>query len=260
MKSDFVSSVTHELRAPIASIGLLSEGLLQGRIRSETKRNQYFGLIHRECRRLSSLIENVRGYSQMDRSIRHYHFEPTNASELVKHILQVRQPTADDKNIRLVNVPTALPENPLTAEQQTIRMDGKAVEQALINLLDNAIKFSPPDKSIEIEWKVINQETGSKASANQTPDIVEPAVKISVIDQGPGVSLEDREKVFEKFYRRGNELRRETTGIGIGLSIVQHVAQAHGGSICIENDPEQRTRFTLVIPSVNQAKVKDSLS
>jgi two-component system phosphate regulon sensor histidine kinase PhoR len=130
----------------------------------------------------------------------------------------------------------------------------------LINLLDNAIKFSPPDKSIEIEWKVINQETGSKASANQTPDIVEPAVKISVIDQGPGVPLEDREKVFEKFYRRGNELRRETTGIGIGLSIVQHVAQALGGSIFIENDPEQRTRFTLVIPSVNQAKVKDSLS
>jgi len=112
-------------------------------------------------------------------------------------------------------------------------VDGRAIQQALVNLMDNAIKHSAKGQTVMVQIG-----SGSQASFS-----------LSVCDHGPGIPQAEQERIFERFYRLGSELRRETQGIGIGLSIVKHIVAAHGGRVTVESTPGQGSRFTIILPA-----------
>jgi signal transduction histidine kinase len=226
MKSNFVSSVSHELRAPIASMRLLAESLQRGKVSGETKQREYFGFLVQESRRLSSLIENILDFSRIEQGRKKYQFEPTDLDFLVEQTVKLMQPCAVERGVELKL------DKAEASSQAVVHCDGLAVQQALINLIDNAIKHSPKGAVV-----VIGLERGPEN------------FRLWVEDQGAGIPPEEHEKIFERFYRRGSELRRETQGIGIGLSIVKHSVEAHGGRVIVRSAVGQGSRFTIELPN-----------
>lgn len=254
-KSNFVSSVSHELRAPIASVRLMAESLERGKISEPAKQNEYFRFIGQECRRLSSLIENVLDFSRIEQGRKQYEFEPTDIGALVEQTVKLMAPYATEKGVRL-NAECGV-------RRAELNVDGRAIQQALVNLIDNAIKHSPKDATVTVSLATANADSESQ---NPNPKIrIEdegrerggaelrvtrhpPLVILSVTDQGPGIPASEHEKIFERFYRLGSELRRETPGVGIGLSIVKHVVEAHGGRVRVASEVGQGSRFTIELP------------
>lgn len=230
MTSNFVSSVSHELRAPLASVRLMAESLDQGRVTDDEKRKGYFRLIVQECRRLSALVENVLDFSRIRQGRKQYESEPVDLPTLVRQTVGMMEPVAAEHQVRLT-----IAEPSSGAENLQPSWDGQAVQQALVNLIDNAIKHSPAGATVMVEYKAIVVPAGS-------------SIHISVGDQGPGIPADEQQSIFEPFFRRGSELRRETRGIGIGLSIVKHVAEAHGGRVIVESTVGQGSRFVLELP------------
>jgi len=237
MKSNFVSSVSHELRAPIASVRLMAEGLERGKISDPAKQHEYYRFITQECRRLSSMIENVLDFARIEQGRKEYEFEPTHVAALVEQTVKVMQPYAAERGVQLV----CRAERPATTGESdpsqngvfTAQIDGPAIQQALVNLMDNAIKHSP---------------AGSEVVIALSPNAERAALELSVSDNGPGIPAAEHEKIFERFYRLGSELRRETPGVGIGLSIVKHIVEAHGGKVRVESEVGQGSRFTIELP------------
>jgi signal transduction histidine kinase len=262
MKSNFVSSVSHELRAPIASIRLMAENLERGKIADAPKQNEYFRFIGQECRRLSSLIENVLDFSRIEQNRKQYDFEPTDLNALVQQTVKLMEPYAAEKNVRLIietsNVCRSRgneaqiekteneSETPHVSDLEDktpnseLNADGRALQQALINLIDNAVKHSPKDSVVRV---------GLEFKSN--------AFQLWVADEGKGIPADEHAKIFERFYRRGSELRRETPGVGIGLSIVKHIVEAHGGKILVESELGKGSRFTIELPIIEQMKTKE---
>jgi signal transduction histidine kinase len=242
LKSNFVSSVSHELRAPIASVRLMAENLEGGKIPEPQKQKEYFGFIVQECRRLTSLIENVLDFSRIEQGRKQYEFEPTDILALVNQTVVLMQPNAAEKQVQLL---LKLDASQLsTLNSQPIEMDGRAIQQALVNLIDNAIKHSPKGETVTVEIK----SSAGVSPAAEEKTAAGTAVLLSVSDHGPGIPPEEHAKIFERFYRRGSELRRETQGVGIGLSIVKHIVEAHGGRVLVESAVGQGSRFTIELP------------
>jgi signal transduction histidine kinase len=226
MKSNLVSSVSHELRAPLAAVRLMAESLESGRVDGAEKQTDYYRLIVRECRRLSSLVENILDFSRIDQGRKEYHREPLDALALLRHTVMLMEPGAAERGVRV-----RLSEPPPEFESLQPSWDSEAVEQSMVNLLDNAIKHSPADAEVRVEVELLPM-----------------VVRIWVADAGPGIPAEEQQKIFDLFYRYGSELRRETEGVGIGLSIVKHAAEAHGGRVVVESKPGQGSRFGLELP------------
>ena len=221
MKSDFVASVSHELRAPVASIRLMADALNAGKIETHTV-GEFHRLIYREGARLSTLIENVHDFARIEQGRKQWHFEECDLGALVTETLALMEPLAAEKNITLVS-------SPFPAVEATV--DPGAIQQALVNLLDNAIKFSPVGSQVEITLREVSSNW-----------------EIQITDQGPGIPPAEQTRIFEKFHRLGSELRRETQGTGIGLSLVKAVAEAHGGRVALSSVPGQGSSFTLLGP------------
>jgi signal transduction histidine kinase len=235
MKSNFVSSVSHELRAPIASVRLMAESLERGKIAEAPKQREYFRFIGQECRRLSSLIENVLDFSRIEQGRKQYDFEPTDLRALLQQTVKLMEAYGVERQVSIV---LKLPDRQSSTLDYQLTLDGRAIQQAVINLLDNAIKHSPNGETVTVELNV-----------SQKPNC--QTVNISVQDKGPGIPPEEHEKIFERFYRLGSELRRETQGVGIGLSIVKHIVEGHGGRIIVESIPGEGSRFTIELPFTN---------
>ena len=224
LKSDFVSSVSHELRAPVAAMRLMAENLESGMVPTEKRQREYHHHIAEECRRLSALIDNVLDFARIEQDRKTYAFEETDVAALVRDALALMDPRAVQRRQELASELRPVEPPPVC--------DGLAVRQAVINLLDNAIKFSPEGTRIRVRLGM--HDTGGW--------------QIAVHDEGPGIPAAEHARVFERFYRLGCELRRETQGAGIGLSIVKHVAEAHGGRVKLESQPGAGAAFTLVLP------------
>jgi signal transduction histidine kinase len=233
MTTNFISSVSHELRAPLASVRLMAESLDQDRITDHDRRKSYFRLIVQECRRLSSLVENVLDFSRIHQGRKRYEFEPIALATLIRQTVRLMEPGAEERQVTL-----ALSEPESGSEELQPTWDGQAVQQALVNLIDNAIKHAPPGQTVKIAY----------AAVPQKGDGVPGSIHLTVEDPGPGIPAEEQERIFEPFYRRGTELRRETKGIGIGLSIVKHVAEAHGGRAYVRSAVGRGSLFTLELP------------
>lgn len=245
-KSNFVSSVSHELRAPLGSIRLLAEGLERGTVRAEDQRQEYFRLIGRETRRLGALVENVLDYSRIEQGRKRYEMESTDVAALVRDTVRLAERRAGLREVFFALSGIADEPTPTEARLWELRVDGRALQQALSNLVDNAMKHAPAGSTIHVG---LTWETGTRDAG--------PGVgrwcRISVRDEGPGIPEEDRHRIFEPFYRRGSELRRETEGIGIGLSIVRHVVEAHDGRVDVVSEMGRGATFTLVLPAGDSA-------
>jgi len=202
-KSQFVASVTHELRAPVGSMRLMADALEGGKLTAE-KEGEFHRLMARESGRLSVLIENVMDLARVEDGQRVVHKEQFLFSELSAEVCEMMALPALEKKLRFKQ------EGP----ELVVEADALMIRQVLVNLIDNAIKFSPSESEIIISWG--------------------EAWWFAVADQGEGIPEEDREKVFERFYRRENELRRKTQGVGIGLSLVKELVGLHGGEVKVE--------------------------
>lgn len=224
-KSNFVSAVSHELRSPLASVRLLAEGLAQGQVTDETQRRQYGGFLVEETRRLGALVENILNFARIEGGRAQYEFAPTDARRLVRETVDRLQPLAQERSLQLqtTDLTGTSPLEPI--------WDGLAVQLALTNLIDNALKHAPPSSAVTV-----------------TLETWDSRVLLSVADTGPGIPPEDHERIFERFYRRGSELRRETRGVGLGLALVKHLAEAHGGQVLVRSQVGQGATFTLELP------------
>lgn len=251
MKSNFVSSVSHELRAPIASVRLMAESLERGKVSELSRQQEYFRFIVQECRRLSALIENVLDFSRIEQGRKEYELEPTDILALLRQTVKLMEPYAAERQVSLT---LAGSDCQVPAVQEQIAVDGKAIQQALINLIDNAIKHSPKGQSVRIGVETVSgeaiREDGSTEVfwASEPEAVPKACVDLWVEDDGEGIPPADHEKIFERFFRRGSELRRETSGVGIGLSIVKHIVEAHEGRVLVRSDVGQGSRFTIRLP------------
>ena len=244
MKGNFVSAVSHELRAPIAAIRLMSEELEDIGPMEPAKSEEYHRLIKQECRRLSALIENVLDFSRHDQGRKEYVFEPTHLVALVEETVKVMQPCGLERRITLT---TAHRGSPLP-----VAVDGRAIQQALVNLIDNAIKHSPDGATVAIGLEVDSVPLSPKPLRHK--EEAPSSLRLWVEDHGEGIPPEDHEPIFERFYRRGSELRRETQGIGLGLAIVKYVTEAHGGKVTVRSAKVEGSRFTMELPISNEAE------
>jgi signal transduction histidine kinase len=246
------------------------------KIQESQKQKEYFGFIVQECRRLSALIENVLDFSRIEQGRKQYEFEPTDVVALVQTTVKLMEPNAAEKGVSLkVETSLAAPERSEGGNIQhptsniEMEIDGRAIQQALVNLIDNAIKHSPKGNIVTVELKVSNpqsavhnetnpvEDEGRERGRSESPIHHPPStIHLSVSDRGPGIPPEEHEKIFERFYRRGSELRRETQGVGIGLSIVKHIVEAHGGRVLVQSAVGQGSRFTIELP-VNPIKTTD---
>lgn len=221
LKSQFVSSVSHELRAPVSSIRLMAEALHAGKVTGEAAA-EFHRLIPGEGARLSHLVENVLDFARIEEGRKRYRFEETDLRQLTAEVVRLLDPLAAECGVTLH----------ATLADCTATVDPAALQQAVVNLLDNAIKFSPSGATVTIDLT---------AGAN--------GWSLAVRDEGPGIPAAEHERIFERFYRLGNELRRETQGTGIGLSIVKHIIEAHGGSVAVASKPGQGSRFIVEVLS-----------
>lgn len=242
-KSNFVSSVSHELRAPIASVRLMAESLERGKVNEVPKQNEYFRFIVQECRRLTSLIENVLDFSRIEQGRKQYEFEPTDLAALTRETVKLMEPYASEKGVILEtsSIEPAAPEANRTSNVE-LEVDGRAMQQALVNLMDNAIKHSPKGAAVKIGFECDGH-----------------FARLWVEDHGPGIPPEEHERIFERFYRLGSELRRETQGVGIGLSIVRHIVDAHGGNVTVRSSVGHGSRFTIELPATSKRPANEHL-
>ena len=222
-KDNFLASVSHELRTPLASVRTLTENLAAGTVNEEPARQHYYAVMLGEMQRLSGLVENVLDFARISQDRKHYEFAPCDPAELVRDALRPMLPLAEKRGITI--------KESIEPLSQTPSADAAALQQALINLVDNALKFAPADTTVCVH-------------AHPAGD----GWKLYVEDAGPGIPAGEEQRIFDRFYRAGSELRRETPGAGIGLSLVQHTALAHGGQAFALNLPNGGACVGLRLP------------
>ncbi len=232
MKADFVSNVSHELRTPLASIRVFGEFLKLGRVKEPDKIQEYGEYIETESRRLTQLINNILDFSKIESGQKTYNFEQTDVERVLTDTLKTFEVVLEQNGftVNLEKPPLPLPR---------VMIDPDAIAQAFINLLDNAVKYSGDSKDIEVKLA----EQGDM-------------VTVSVIDHGIGIASEEREKVFEKFYRVGNCLVHDVKGSGLGLSIVKHIVEAHQGKVSVESELGRGSAFNIHLPVDASARAK----
>jgi signal transduction histidine kinase len=223
LKTEFISSVSHELRTPMSSIQGLTELLQKERIRDRAKREELLGLLAAESGRLSRLIHNILDFGKIEQQTKVYHLERTEVRPLVEEAVQVmrHRMEKDGFKLKLKFPPDAV----------SLALDRDAVKQVLINLIDNAMKYSPEDKEIEIQ---VLTEPGE--------------VAIEVSDRGIGISPEQRDRIFDQFYRAPEAARVNPKGVGLGLKIVQHIMDAHHGEVHVEGRHPRGSTFRIIFP------------
>jgi len=229
LKSEFVSTVSHEFRTPLMSIRYLSEMLDGGRVKGEDRKKIYYGKINKESERLSRLIENMLDFSKIEAGMKEYKFEDLSVKEMVKEVSsRFKEYMADKKMTLECEIQDTLP---------AVRADREAISRALFNLLDNAVKYSGKNPVIHLR-----------------AFLKEEAVFLEVQDMGAGISKDDQKKVFEKFYRSSDPASKNIEGSGIGLTLVDHIIKAHGGQVMMESDLGQGTRVTLKLPILRKGR------
>jgi two-component system phosphate regulon sensor histidine kinase PhoR len=223
LKSDFVANVSHEIRTPLSLIRMYSETLLLGRITSEEKKTQYYNVIFQESGRLTYLVNNILDFSRIEANRKTYQMEKCSLNDIVRSVYDQYSYAFQDKQIQSNLI--------LDDGDINILADKQAVEEAISNLIDNAIKYNDSDIKIEI-------------STNKDDKFA----YCDVIDSGVGIPVSEQNKIFEKFYRLEGALTQKTKGTGLGLSLVKHIMIAHKGEVKLKSKTGKGSTFTLIFP------------
>jgi signal transduction histidine kinase len=220
-RAELVSSVSHELKTPVTLMRLYSETLLRGHGFAEEDRVGFYRIIARESTRLGRLIDQVLTFSRVDRGAQSYHLESGDVGMVVSGVVESYREYLEHAGFQLhYVVGTSLPPVPI---------DGEALSQALFNLLDNAVKYSGAARSITVRVRCDSE-----------------AIAIEVEDRGIGIPAVEQERIFERFYRVPNSSGKG--GYGLGLFLVNHIVQAHGGRTEVVSEPGCGSCFRLILP------------
>jgi signal transduction histidine kinase len=223
LKSDFVSRVSHELRTPLATIRAVGEMLEIGAVSSREKEKEYFSFITSESERLSRLIDNVLDFSRLGAGKKMYHIKPIPLAKTVSATVRAFKQYVTSEGFEILYA--ADDDIPL------VPADEDSISQALINLMDNAVKFSRDEKVVWVELRRRGDE-----------------IALRVRDRGIGIAAKDMDKIFSLFYRQDNATTVSSKGAGIGLAIVKSIAEAHGGWVEVQSVPGEGSTFTIVLP------------
>lgn len=225
LKNDFIATITHELKTPLASMRVLVDTLLEGNYNDQQQATEYLQLISKENKRLTGLIDNFLTFSRMERNKQAFEIIPISPAEIAKDAAHaVKTKFAQGNCDFTVNIPGNLPD---------ICADHDAMVTVLVNLLDNSYKYSGDEKQIEL-----------------TLFEHESQVFFKVKDNGKGMSPRITRKMFDRFYQADSRLSRSAEGCGLGLSIVKFIVDAHKGNIEVKSKPDKGTEFTISIQNV----------
>jgi signal transduction histidine kinase len=223
LRSNFVSSVSHELRTPLAQIRMFAETLHLKRVRSEDERDRYIEIIDQESRRLAHLVDNVLVFSRAERRQVKLRPETVSLCDVVNNVREMFMPLANDRGVALE----------VEAEDDaTVRADRSALQQVLLNLWDNAVKYGPKGQTVRT---TIAADNGIG--------------RLTVSDEGPGIPAGHHARVFEPFWRLPRDSDSAVAGSGIGLAVVQELIVQQGGRVWVEDAPSGGARFIVELPS-----------
>ncbi|MCM8525589.1 MAG: ATP-binding protein, partial [Lentisphaeraceae bacterium] len=234
MRKDFVSNVSHELKTPISIIAGFVETIKECKDDPEST-SRFIDIIEKNAARLSTIVDDLLNLSKLEQNeaMVRKDFENRNISDTVKMAIDVCSHEARKKNIKL-NIEL---EESKYYGKETMLANHRLLEQALRNLIENAIRYSPEGTKVSISSRKIKDK-----------------IEISVIDSGPGISVEHQDKIFGRFYRVDKSRDRQTGGSGLGLAIVKHIARIHNGHVKLESNVGEGSTFTLVLPYITSLK------
>jgi two-component system phosphate regulon sensor histidine kinase PhoR len=224
LKSDFIATVSHELKTPLALIRMFGEMLASDRVPTPEKRRQYLDIIVRESERLTALIENVLDFARLEGGRASYEFSEGDLAAAVRRAV-------DAFRVRIVQERPAL-QTDIEAVAPLSRLDERAMHLLVFNLLDNAFKYAADGDTVVVR---VRTHAGR--------------VALEVEDHGPGIDADDARRIFERFYRGRSAQGTKARGSGIGLSLVKHIAQAHGGEVSVRAASPRGTIFAVTIPT-----------
>ncbi len=228
MKSNFVADVSHELKTPLALISMFGETLQSGRVSEERKRQEYYSIITRESSRLTNLINNILDFARIEAGRKEYTMRPVDVADVVRETYEAYAIELDHHGFtHSLAIQPGLPE---------IDADRDAVARAALNLISNAIKYSAEERYLHID---IRRDTRRGRHG----------VLVSFEDHGIGISPEDRQHLFEGFFRSSDTRVRSKRGTGLGLSLVKHIVDAHGGHLDVESRLVKGTTFRMFLPA-----------
>ncbi len=223
LQMDFVSKVSHELKTPLTSIRMFVDMLQMKRVSSPAELEQCIAVLQKETTRLNERIDRLLDWGRMEAGRHVYDPHVESVDDIIKEAAAVFDASTVGRGVALeLRVATGLPK---------VYVDRSAMEDALVNLLTNAYKYSGDDKQISV---------GARAD--------EKFVYLWVKDNGVGIPRGEQRRVFEKFYRVDERLSRAIEGSGLGLAIVRHIVQGHRGRIDIDSEPGQGSTFTIALP------------
>ncbi len=229
LQTDFVNKVSHDLRTPLTSIRMFVETLQLGRIADPAQEKEALEIISAETQRLSVLIARLLDWARMESGKRSYDFRRQPLGPIVDDALRAVEPQRIQTGaVVRRDLPEGLPQ---------VYADRDALADSLVDLLQNAFKYTGDDKRISIS---------AEGSGN--------AVAIVVADNGPGIPGSDQKRIFDKFYRGKDPLERTIEGSGLGLSMVKHVVQAHGGRVGVKSELGKGAAFTVLLPASEARK------
>jgi two-component system phosphate regulon sensor histidine kinase PhoR len=223
LKSDFVSNVSHELRTPLSLIRMFGETLQMKRLTSEEKKQEYYDTIVHETERLTRLVNNILNFSRMEAGKKEYHLVQTNLNGIVENVLKSYESHLTQHGFVVASE--------LDRQLPDVITDTESISEALLNIIDNAVKYSDKDKSITIS-------TGT----------ADGMTFVEVQDHGIGIDPHHQKRIFEKFYRVSSGLVHNTKGSGLGLTLVKHIVDAHKGTVTVKSEPGKGSTFRLSFP------------
>jgi signal transduction histidine kinase len=223
LQSDFVSAVSHEFRTPLTSMRQLTEILNDGRVANEGRRLSYYQALARQTERLHRLVESLLDFGRMEAGTTPYRMEPLDAYAFIRSVVADFEAEAAGRGYHV--------ELEIEGAEGTIAADRAALTNALWNLLDNAVKYSPECHTV---WVAVQREGH--------------LLSIRVRDQGLGIPVEEQEEIFRKFVRGTAAKAENIKGTGIGLAMLSHIVKAHRGNVSVSSAPGAGSTFTLLLP------------
>lgn len=234
-KSDFINMLSHEFRTPLTVIQGYAERLKNGRVADLEQMKEHAGIMHAEAKRLGRMVDDLLDISRIKSGRDKIHRVEADLGMILQRAVETMRANADARSQRL-NFAAA--RSPITAT-----IDPDKIYQVAINLIDNAVKYTPEKGEITLSLDEI------PTLEVQGDVFIAGFAQVSVSDTGNGIVPEDREKIFEEFYRTSTAMRSKEHGTGLGLSICRGIVQAHGGRIWVESQQGKGCKFIFTIPN-----------